>query len=306
LYKWSMSNEQKNIMLNPLSQNTGNDNPDAILIQHALDGNRKSLEQLVADHQPWIYNIAFKMIMDHDDAADITQEILIKIITNLASYNPDRGNFRTWAYRIVVNHVLNMKKRKFETRIYDFDRYIAAIENFPDDSSFTHPDAGLLAEEVKTGCMMGMLLCLKRTERIAFLLGAVFAVSDAVGSELMDISRENFRQLLSRSRRKVFNYMNGTCGHMNPANKCRCSHKVKSFLDLGMLDSAILRYHRPNSRMVKDMLGSRLERFHLSYYEPFLALFREQPFYDPPDVTSWLDDILRQEDLKAIFNLGEE
>lgn len=105
-----MSNEQKNIMLNPLSQNTGNDNPDAILIQHALDGNRKSLEQLVADHQPWIYNIAFKMIMDHDDAADITQEILIKIITNLASYNPDRGNFRTWAYRIVVNHVLNMKK----------------------------------------------------------------------------------------------------------------------------------------------------------------------------------------------------
>ena len=74
---------------------------------------------------------------------------------------------------------------------------------------------------------------------------------------------------------------------------------------MSMLDSAKLRYYRPTSRMVKDMLGSRLERFHLSYYEPFLALFREQPFYDPPDVTSWLDKILKQDDLKAIFNLNE-
>ena len=301
-----MANELENMTFNPLSGNAENENRDFMLIQAALDGNKKSLEQLVAGHQAWIYNIAFKMIMDHDDAADITQEILIKIITNLASYNPDRGNFRTWAYRIMVNHILNMKKKKFELRIHDFDRYITAIENLPDDRSFTHPDAGILAEEVKTGCMMGMLLCLKRPERVAFLLGAVFAVSDTVGSDLMDVSRGNFRQLLSRSRRKVYQYMNGNCGHMNPANKCRCSLKVKSFLDLGMLDTAKLRYHRPSSRTVKDMLGSRLERFHLSYYEPFLTLFREQPFYDPPDVTSWLDNILKQKDLKAIFNLQEE
>lgn len=301
-----MSSKQENIILNPLSKDADNGNPDFILIQAALDGDKKSLERLVAIHQAWIYNIAFKMVMDHDDAADITQEILVKIITNLASYDPDKAAFRTWAYRIVVNHVINMKKRKFELRIYDFDRYASAIENFPDDSSYAHPDAGILAEEVKTGCMMGMLLCLKRTERVAFLLGAVFAVPDSIGSDLMDISRENFRQLLSRSRRKVFNYMNGTCGHLNHANKCRCSHKVKSFLELGMLDSSKLRYHRTNSRTVKDMLGSRLERFHESYYEPFLALFREQPFYDPPDVTSWLDKILMQDDLKAIFNLDEE
>ncbi len=293
-------------MPNHFRENAVTDNNDLALIRASLDGDALSLEQLIVNHQAWIYNIAFKMIMDHDDASDITQEILIKIITNLSSYKPEKSAFRTWVYRIVVNHVLNMKSRKFEKRIHDFDAYVSIIERLPDDGSYAHPDAGVLAEEVKTGCMMGMLLCLKRKERVAFLLGAVFAVSDSVGSEIMEISRDSFRQLVSRSRRKVFNYMNGLCGHINPGNRCRCSNKVKTFLDLGMLDSARLRYHKPSSQTVKDMIGSRLMNFHESYYEPFLLFFREQPFYDPPDLALWLHKILKERELKELFNLDEE
>ncbi len=293
-------------MRNPFSERAATDAHDSALIRAALEGNAGALEELVSGHQSWIYNIAFKMVMDHDDAGDITQEILIKIITNLASYREEKGAFRTWLYRIVVNHVLNMRQKKFEKRIHDFDAYVSIIERLPDNSTFAHPDAGIMADEVKTGCMMGMLLCLKRTERMVFLLGAVFAVRDTVGSEVMNISRENFRQLLSRSRKKVFDYMNGICGHINPDNPCRCSHKVKAFLDLGMIDPARLRYHRPSSRAVKEVIGSRLMNFQESFYEPFLMHFREQPFYDPPDMTLWLHEILEQKELKDIFNLNEE
>lgn len=300
-----MTGKKENEIQNPFSDDGATDNHDLTLIRNSMDGDMGSLEQLIVDHQAGIYNIAFKMVMDHDDASDITQEIFIKIITNLASYKPEKGSFRTWVYRIVVNHVLNMKSRKFEKRIHDFDAYISIIERLPDDGSYAHPDAGVLAEEVKTGCMMGMLLCLKRTERIAFLLGAVFAVNDSVGSGIMNISRVSFRQMVSRSRRKVFNYMNGICGHINPDNRCRCSHKVKTFVDLGMLDPARLRYHRP-SLQVKEKIGSRLMNFHESYYEPFLMFFREQPFYDPPDVTPWLNKILKEREFKELFNLNEE
>lgn len=293
-------------MQNPFREEAVADDRDLALIRASLDGDMASLEQLVIDHQAWIYNIAFKMVMDHDDASDITQEIFIKIITNLSSYKPDKAAFRTWVYRIVVNHVLNMKSRKFEKRIHDFDAYVSIIERLPDDGSYAHPDSGVLAEEVKTGCMMGMLLCLKRTERMAFLLGAVFAVNDSVGSDIMDITRESFRQLVSRSRRKVFNYMNGICGHINPDNRCRCSGKVKSFLDMGMLDPGMLRYHRPSARAVKDMIGSRLMNFQESYYEPFLAFFREQPFYDPPDAKRWLHRIVNEREFRELFNLDEE
>ncbi|MCU0577250.1 MAG: RNA polymerase sigma factor [Desulfobacterota bacterium] len=301
-----MIHMKENAMPNPFREDTAMEDGDRALVSAALDGDRDSLEKLILNHQAWIYNLAFKMIMDHDDASDITQEIIIKIITNLGSYDPEKAAFRTWVYRIVVNHVLNMKRRKFETRIHDFDAYVSIIERLPDDTTYAQPDAAVLAEEVKVGCMTGMLLCLKRSERMAFLLGAVFAVRDTVGSEVMGVSRDSFRQMLSRSRKKVFNYMNGICGHINPDNPCRCSHKVKSFLALGMMDPARLRYHRPSAPMVKDMIGSRLADFQETYYGPFLEQFREHPFYDPPDVTSWLREILEQRELRELFNLDEE
>ena len=81
---------------------------------------------------------------------------------------------------ILLRDVLNMQRRKFEVRIHDFDRYVSLIEKLPDDSSYAQPDAAILSEELRTGCMMGMLLCLKRTERLAFILGGVFAVTDGV------------------------------------------------------------------------------------------------------------------------------
>ena len=293
-------------MRNPLHHDIDTNDPDWMLVEAARGGDKAALEQLIVVHQPWIYNIAFRMVMDNDDACDITQEILIKIITNLALYDPQKGAFRTWVYRIVVNYVLNMKKKKFEYRINDFDAFVAAIERFPDHSDYSHPEAAVLAEEVKTGCMLGMLLCLKRSERIAFLLGGVFGVQDAVGAEIMEISRDNFRQMLSRARKKVRQYMHGTCGVINADNRCRCAHKVKAFSDLGMLDAQHLRYHKPLTRPVKAMIGVRLMDFQETYYTLFLANFREQPFYDSPDVTVWLRKLLETDAFKEIFNLDDQ
>ncbi len=70
-------------------------------------------KQLVTRHQRWIYNIVLRMIYLPQDAEDITQEILIKLITKLSTFKGD-SRFRTWLYRIVVNHVLNMKRARGE------------------------------------------------------------------------------------------------------------------------------------------------------------------------------------------------
>jgi len=41
----------------------------------------------------------------------VTQEVLIKVITKLSTFK-GKSKFRTWLYRIVSNHVLNMKRRR--------------------------------------------------------------------------------------------------------------------------------------------------------------------------------------------------
>jgi RNA polymerase sigma factor (sigma-70 family) len=292
-------------MFNPFIEKIEHGENDLDLVLASLEGNRQALEKLILRHQAWIYNIVFKMVMDHDDASDITQEILIKILTNLSSYDHQKGRFRTWVYRIAANHVLTMKKRKFEMRITDFDTYVSLIEKLPDHRAFSHPDSEILAEELKTGCMMGMVLCLSRTARLVFLLGAVFNVSDSVGAEILEISRENFRKILSRSRHKVYSYMNGICGHVNKNNPCRCSYKVKNFLDLKMMDPGKLRFHRPEFQRVKDIINERFDDFNEAYYGPFLELFREQPFYDPPDMTEWLRSVINNEEFEKLFNINQ-
>ncbi len=289
-------------MYNPFTEIESHDD-NTTLIEDTLRGSRKSLENLILRHQGWIYNIAFKMVMDHDDASDITQEILIKFITSLSTYDPAKGAFRTWLYRIVANHVLTMKKKKFEKRIHDFDTYLALIERLPDNRSFSHPDAGVMEEELKTGCMMGMLMCLSRRDRLVFLLGAVFNVTDIIGSEIMDVSRENFRKILSRSRQKVYSHMNGFCGVVNPENPCRCSHKTKAFYEMGMLNPRNTRFYKPDRKSLRELLNIKLEQFDESFYGPFLETFREQPFYDAPDMVVWLRHMLHRDEFRGIFEL---
>ena len=104
---------QITVMTNPFIEKNESSSTDKALVESAVKGDKYSLELLIKRHQAWIYNIALKMIWDPVDAEDITQEVLIKIITKLSSFRGD-SCFRTWAYRIVANHVINMKKRKKE------------------------------------------------------------------------------------------------------------------------------------------------------------------------------------------------
>ena len=86
---------------------------DRSLVTQAQAGDREALEALVGRHQRWIYNIAIRMLAHPQDAEDATQEILIKAITRLSTFE-GRSRFRTWLYRIVVNHVLNARRGRAE------------------------------------------------------------------------------------------------------------------------------------------------------------------------------------------------
>src|SRR6202045_4434193 len=94
---------------NPLADDSPMDHEDQNLVMRARAGDRKALEDLVQHHQGWIYNVAVRMLFHPQDAEDATQEILVKMLTRLSSFE-GRSGFHTWLYRIVVNHVLNMKR----------------------------------------------------------------------------------------------------------------------------------------------------------------------------------------------------
>ena len=116
---------------NPLADDAPTEREDQNLVALARSGNRRALEDLIRQHQEWIYNIAVRMLFHPQDAQDATQEILVKVVTRLSSFE-GRSSFRTWLYRIVVNHVLNMRRGRVEDPHIDFHMYGEELDKTPD------------------------------------------------------------------------------------------------------------------------------------------------------------------------------
>src|SRR6201996_1502625 len=116
-------------MNNPFQINY-TDQIDADLVKLSIGGDKKALQSLIIRHQLFIYNLALKMTKSVEDAEDLTQEVFIKAITALTKFE-GKSKFRTWLYRITVNHFLNTKKSKAELKTIDFENYFDTIDNIP-------------------------------------------------------------------------------------------------------------------------------------------------------------------------------
>jgi RNA polymerase sigma-70 factor (ECF subfamily) len=101
------------------------------------DTRQFAFNQLVRKYQQKIYWHIRKMVIDHDDADDLTQDVFIKVWKNLDTFRQDAQLF-TWIYRIATNECLSFlkaKKRKFFLPIHDITEELTAkIDSSPDIS----------------------------------------------------------------------------------------------------------------------------------------------------------------------------
>jgi RNA polymerase sigma factor (sigma-70 family) len=115
---------------------------------------------LVREYQKRVYWHARKMVIDHDDADDVTQEIFIKIHKNIDNFREDAQLF-TWIYRIATNECLTFlqrKKRRFFLPIGDVEGELCSkLENTP----------GLSGDEIQLK-LQKALLKLPDKQRLVF------------------------------------------------------------------------------------------------------------------------------------------
>jgi RNA polymerase sigma factor (sigma-70 family) len=288
---------------NPLADVPSGDADDRDLVRRAQQGSREALELLIARHQGWIYNIVVRMVYNPHDAEDATQEILIKLLTTLATFE-GRSRFRTWLYRIVVNHVLNMKRTRSEAWGWTFQKYGDGLASAPDenlpDPRTVPADVKLLVDEARIGCSSGMLLCLDRQQRLVYILGEIFGITDVVGSELLDISRDNFRQKLSRARRDLHSFMHDRCGLVNQANPCRCAKKTQAFMRAGYVDPRSLLFAREHVTRVREV-AIKLHDDVEALDEAYAAIHRDHPFHSPPDFIAAVRRLIDRPDFQSIL-----
>jgi RNA polymerase sigma factor (sigma-70 family) len=267
---------------------------DHDLVEAAVEGDGASLERLVLRHQAWIYNIALRMVGNPHDAEDVTQDILAKMVTKLSSFQ-GRSRFRTWLYRIVANHVINLKTSPAESAM-SFSSYGSAIDRTPDldlpDDTAPPVDTGLLVRETRHICLAGILLCLNRAQRLVFVLGAMFGVNDGIGSEIVGVSRAAYRKRLSRARRRIRVFMEERCGLVREGSSCDCAHKTRALIDHGEIDPDNLRFAGRHTRTIREVAPRKLKDLRRFWKD------------EPADFAARIRRITEHQEFKKIFDLG--
>lgn len=158
------------------------------IARRAVEGNRDALVALVRALQDDIYSLAIRMLWNREDAEDATQEILVRVATRLSQFD-FRSQLKTWAYRIAVNYVLDVKKSPVERMRLTFERFAHDLAQGISTDGPGDAKRSVLTEEVKIGCTIGMLQCLDRPHRLAYILGEILELSGPDAAEVLHVDQ---------------------------------------------------------------------------------------------------------------------
>lgn len=291
--------------MNPLKNTYSPNHTDNELIQQILDGKKTALTTLVERHQPFIYNLAWKLTGNISDAEDLTQETLIKIISSLSTFKQE-SSFTTWAYRIAKNHFLNSKKNHsnvFASSFEELGNYLDAAPNTELSESEIIEQSQTI-REVRLQCLSGMLLCLTKEQRVIYIIGEIFGADHTIGSEIMEITKDNYRMKLSKARKDLYNFMQNKCGLVNKANPCRCHKKVTFATENGMVDAKNLLFNRKEYSTFKEQLEPDAD-FLVDDSELKIAeLHQDHSFKTAFDKKNFLVKILEDANWQSRLNLN--
>jgi len=255
------------------------------LVEQAQAGDKSALEHIVEQIQNKIYGLALRMLWHPEDARDATQEILVRVITHLGTFK-GKSKFTTWVYTVAANYLRTARKSRVEEQQYTFARFGHELDEGLSDAPIqteSDIDEALLLEEIKIGCTQGMLLCLDRAHRLAYILdlGEILELDSPEAAAILKIKPATFRKQLSRARAEIVRFTRMKCGLVNPPNACRCRRRVNHALRSQRVD--------PNHLLFAHAL-ERARRFpevlreirKLEDAQRTAALYRSHPAYAAP------------------------
>jgi RNA polymerase sigma factor (sigma-70 family) len=212
-------------------------NPNPELLRACVQGDLAAIDAVLRAIEPAVYNLAVRMLGQRDDAADATQEILLKVVTHLGGFRGE-AMFSTWVFQVARNHLLTAStraKESPETSLDALGERLHAGLDFNTQHGGEHsltPEDKLAARQTALSCTQGMLMTLDREHRLVFVLDLLFGLPSKDGAEVAGISADAYRQRLSRARAKLDAFAQRTCGLVQPEAACRCEKQLPALQHL--------------------------------------------------------------------------
>ena len=165
---------------------------DAAVITRVLGGDKQAFEHLVSRYQHLLYRHAVAMVLDHDAAADMVQDALVRAYVNLRECR-DHSRFRAWLFRTLRNRCLDHLKEAGRRNV----RLDDVVEPQIDNAEAT--GAVVERNELRAGITRA-LAQLPPTLREAFVMHYVDEIPYETMAELLDASVRALKMRTLRAR----------------------------------------------------------------------------------------------------------
>ena len=93
------------------------------LVRDAKKGSLEAFDTLTIMFRERLYSVIYNMTLNHDDAADLTQDAFVKAFRSLSKFK-EKSSFFTWIYRIGVNLTLTYLKKRKARKFFSFDYFM--------------------------------------------------------------------------------------------------------------------------------------------------------------------------------------
>jgi len=277
--------------------------PDPTTLRDALKGSLQAVDALVTTIQPGVYKLAVHVLGHRDDAADATQEILLKIVTHLSAFRSESA-LSTWVWRVASNHLTTARTRKAESPEVSLDaigdrlrqglEFAARLAHDRGEPGPLSPQDKLEARQLALTCTQSMLMALDREHRLAYVIDTVFGLDSREAAALVGISPEAYRQRLSRARSRLQAFMSRSCGLANPEAACHCDRQLPAVRHLaranGIDRGAVIALHQAEKEEAERQFAA------FTRLTDAAAILRAHPDYQAPHAQrAAILAVLRQE-----------
>ena len=170
------------------------------LIAQLQQGDESAFKKLVNEWQNMVYNTAFSIVQNADDADDITQEVFIQVYQSISSFKGD-SKFSTWLYKITLSKALDHEKKKKRKKRFGFVQRLfdGQGEEQLQQVEFSHPGVELEKKE-RAGELFNALRRLPDNQRIAFTLHKLEGQSYQEIAEIMNTTLYAVESLMGRAK----------------------------------------------------------------------------------------------------------
>jgi len=164
---------------------------DTKLIERCVNGDHEAFEALLVEYEKPVFNAAFRMLNNRDDARDVTQTVFLKVFQNFAQFDPSR-RFFSWIYRITLNESINWlgKENRLEPLLHE----TADEGKGPDEEV----ESARVSAEVQAA-----LMTITTDYRTVVILKHFLGCSYVEISEILDVPEKTVKSRLYTARQQL-------------------------------------------------------------------------------------------------------